>query len=94
MIGVPDEKWGEVVVAYVQPRPGLTVDPAALEALCAHSLSGYKRPTSYVVGGHPQERGRQDRQDRGAGGSCRCVGRRLAAGDGGEVLPSSRRRPA
>lgn len=40
---------GEVVVAYVQPRPDLTVDPAALEALCAKSLSGYKRPTSYVV---------------------------------------------
>ncbi|MEV6406124.1 AMP-binding protein [Streptomyces bobili] len=49
VIGVPDEKWGEAVVAYVQPRPGLTVDPAALEALCAKSLSGYKRPTSYVV---------------------------------------------
>lgn len=49
VIGVPDEKWGEVVVAYVQPRPGLTVDPAALEALCARRLSGYKRPTSYVV---------------------------------------------
>ena len=49
VIGVPDEKWGEVVVAYVQPRPGMTVDPAVLEALCARSLSGYKRPTSYVV---------------------------------------------
>jgi acyl-CoA synthetase (AMP-forming)/AMP-acid ligase II len=49
VIGVPDEKWGEVVVAYVQPRPSLTVDPVALEALAARSLSGYKRPTSYVV---------------------------------------------
>lgn len=49
VIGVPEEKWGEVVAAYVQPRPGLTVDPAVLEALCARSLSGYKRPTSYVV---------------------------------------------
>ena len=49
VIGVPDAKWGEVVVAYVQPRPGATVDPAALKALCASRLSGYKRPTSYVV---------------------------------------------
>ncbi|MCX4767830.1 AMP-binding protein [Streptomyces sp. NBC_01275] len=49
VIGVPDEKWGEVVVAYVQPRPGAAVDPAALEALCARRLTGYKRPTSYVV---------------------------------------------
>ncbi|WP_369227897.1 class I adenylate-forming enzyme family protein [Streptomyces sp. R39] len=49
VIGVPDDKWGEVVVAYVQPRPGATVDPAALEALTARHLSGYKRPTSFFV---------------------------------------------
>ncbi|MEU0821025.1 class I adenylate-forming enzyme family protein [Streptomyces mirabilis] len=49
VIGVPDEKWGEVVVAYVQPRQGLTVDPGALKALCTRSLTGYKRPTSFVV---------------------------------------------
>ncbi|MDQ0596195.1 acyl-CoA synthetase (AMP-forming)/AMP-acid ligase II [Streptomyces canus] len=30
VIGVPDEKWGEAIVAEVQPRPGLTVDPALL----------------------------------------------------------------
>jgi acyl-CoA synthetase (AMP-forming)/AMP-acid ligase II len=44
VIGVPDEKWGEVVVAYVQPESGQTVDPEALLAHCARSLSGYKRP--------------------------------------------------
>jgi long-chain acyl-CoA synthetase len=49
VIGAPDEKWGEVVVAYVQPRPGLTVDPEDLEARCAQSLSGYKCPTTYLV---------------------------------------------
>ncbi|MEU2337255.1 AMP-binding protein [Streptomyces sp. NPDC006654] len=49
VIGVPDDTWGEVVVAYVQPRPGVTVDPGALESLTARHLSGYKRPTSYVV---------------------------------------------
>jgi long-chain acyl-CoA synthetase len=49
VIGVPDEKWGEVVAAYVQPRSGLTVDPQALHALCARKLAGYKRPTSITV---------------------------------------------
>jgi long-chain acyl-CoA synthetase len=49
VIGVPDDKWGEVVAAYVEPRPGLTVDPAALQALCMHKLSGYKRPASIHV---------------------------------------------
>ncbi|MFI1360124.1 class I adenylate-forming enzyme family protein [Streptomyces sp. NPDC020898] len=49
VIGVPDEKWGEVVVAYVQPRPGSAVDPSALKALCARSLTGYKRPTAFFV---------------------------------------------
>ncbi|WP_371583271.1 class I adenylate-forming enzyme family protein [Streptomyces sp. NBC_01314] len=49
VIGVPDETWGEVVVAYVQPRPGSTVDSEALKALCARSLTGYKRPTAFFV---------------------------------------------
>jgi long-chain acyl-CoA synthetase len=49
VIGAPDEKWGEVVIAYVAPRQGATIDPDALQALCARSLAGYKRPTSIVV---------------------------------------------
>ena len=46
VIGVPDDKWGEVVAAYVQPREGHTINPEALHALCARKLAGYKRPTS------------------------------------------------
>jgi long-chain acyl-CoA synthetase len=37
------------VTAYVQPRPGHTINPEALQALCARKLAGYKRPTSIIV---------------------------------------------
>jgi long-chain acyl-CoA synthetase len=49
VIGVPDTKWGEIVTADVQPRPGHTINPEALQALCARKLAGYKRPTSIIV---------------------------------------------
>ncbi|BBX48687.1 long-chain fatty acid--CoA ligase [Mycobacterium cookii] len=49
VIGAPDEKWGEIVVAYVAPRPGAAIDSQALQALCVRKLAGYKRPTSIIV---------------------------------------------
>ena len=49
VIGVPDDTWGEVVVAFVQPRPGSTIDVEELKQRCARSLSGYKRPQTIHV---------------------------------------------
>lgn len=49
VIGLPDERWGEVVVAFVQARSGATVDVTALMARCREQLSGYKRPTAIHV---------------------------------------------
>jgi long-chain acyl-CoA synthetase len=49
VIGVPDDKWGETVAAYVQPRPGHTIDLEALHNICARKLAGYKRPTAITV---------------------------------------------
>jgi acyl-CoA synthetase (AMP-forming)/AMP-acid ligase II len=48
VVGVPDEKWGELVVAYVIPSPE-GVDAAALEAHTnGHPmLATYKRPRAY-----------------------------------------------
>jgi acyl-CoA synthetase (AMP-forming)/AMP-acid ligase II len=48
VIGVPDDHWGELVVAYViASDPEL--DAAALEAYCRghQMLAGYKRPRAY-----------------------------------------------
>ncbi|MEF8817085.1 MAG: long-chain fatty acid--CoA ligase [Salinibacter sp.] len=43
VIGVPDEKWGEVGAAFVVPDGTLTAD--AVTAHCREHLAGYKVPT-------------------------------------------------
>jgi acyl-CoA synthetase (AMP-forming)/AMP-acid ligase II len=48
VVGVPDERWGERVVAVIQPVSG----PPSLEALQQHvraSVAGYKVPRDLVV---------------------------------------------
>ena len=42
--GLADAHKGEAIVAFVVPRPGSTVDAAALVAHCRERLSGYKVP--------------------------------------------------
>jgi fatty-acyl-CoA synthase len=44
VLGVPDDKWGEVGAAYLIPRPGMTIDKAALVTWCRERLAGYKVP--------------------------------------------------
>ena len=47
VIGTPHPDWGEQVVAFVVARPGTTVDPAALDALCLDHIARFKRPKLY-----------------------------------------------
>jgi len=49
VVGVPDERYGEMVVALVVAAPGATLDEAALDELCRGRLSGYKRPKRFFV---------------------------------------------
>ena len=44
MIGVPDERLGEVGKAYVVPRPGRPVRGAEVLAFCRARLANYKVP--------------------------------------------------
>jgi acyl-CoA synthetase (AMP-forming)/AMP-acid ligase II len=48
VIGVPDEKWGELVCAIVQPKPGVTVDEAELIAFARGKLAGYETPKRVI----------------------------------------------
>ena len=49
VIGVPDDTWGERVVAYVVPRSGASVDAAELDAHLRPLLAAYKLPRSVVA---------------------------------------------
>jgi len=50
VVGVPDERWGERVVALIEPRPGATVDVDAIIAGVKNRLAGYKAPRHVVLG--------------------------------------------
>ena len=44
VIGLPDDRWGEVVTAVVAPMPGSEVNADALEAHCREKIAAYKCP--------------------------------------------------
>jgi len=44
VVGVPDPRWGERVVAVVQLRPGRTVLAEDVQAFCRDRIAGYKVP--------------------------------------------------
>jgi len=52
VVGLPDERWGQRVTAFVARRsgePGTGATPAALDVYCrASSLADFKRPREYV----------------------------------------------
>ena len=49
VVGVPDERWGEKIVALVHARDGHTIDADALGTHCRSTLAAYKVPKQVVV---------------------------------------------
>ncbi|MFA7505510.1 MAG: AMP-binding protein [Burkholderiaceae bacterium] len=48
VIGIPDPKWVEAVVAVVALRPGVTADAQALIARVAEQVASYKKPREVI----------------------------------------------
>jgi acyl-CoA synthetase (AMP-forming)/AMP-acid ligase II len=44
VVGIPDEKYGEVPVAFIEFRPGKTAQSEELIAFCRKGLAGFKVP--------------------------------------------------
>ncbi|HWW52274.1 MAG TPA: FadD3 family acyl-CoA ligase [Acidimicrobiales bacterium] len=49
VVGVPDERMGEVGMAFVVPRPGEQIDPEALITWCREQMANYKAPREVRV---------------------------------------------
>jgi acyl-CoA synthetase (AMP-forming)/AMP-acid ligase II len=48
VIGVPHDKWGEMVVAVVVCKPGMTVSEEDLVCHCKKNVAGWKVPKRVV----------------------------------------------
>jgi len=48
VVGIPDEKWGEKVVAAVVPTPGSKVEPHTIQRFCKKYLHDWKVPKDVV----------------------------------------------
>jgi fatty-acyl-CoA synthase len=44
VIGIPDERFGEEIMAWIVPRTGASVDEDAIRAFCRGSIAHYKVP--------------------------------------------------
>jgi long-chain acyl-CoA synthetase len=49
VVGRPDERLGEEVVAFVSLRPGSAAEPEEVVAFCRERLAAYKYPREVVV---------------------------------------------
>ena len=44
VVGIPDERQGEVGMAFVVPKPGTELTPEAVIAWCREHMANYKVP--------------------------------------------------
>jgi fatty-acyl-CoA synthase len=49
VVGLPDDKWGEVVAAFLRPKPGQRIDKDALIEYMRQHLSPHKTPRHWFV---------------------------------------------
>jgi len=48
VVGIPDEKWGEKVVAAVVLKPGFKIEPHTIQMFCKKHLHDWKVPKDFV----------------------------------------------
>jgi acyl-CoA synthetase (AMP-forming)/AMP-acid ligase II len=49
VIGIPDEKWGEEIIALVVPKPGHDLTEKELSRFCRENLASFRRPKRFEI---------------------------------------------
>ena len=49
VVGVEDDRWGEMVIAFVAPHAGAEIEPADAIAACRSRIAGFKAPKRVFV---------------------------------------------
>jgi acyl-CoA synthetase (AMP-forming)/AMP-acid ligase II len=56
VVGIEDERWGEVGCAIVVPKERMAIPTEELDTLCKKELAGYKRPAKFIIRDEPLPR--------------------------------------
>jgi 3-(methylthio)propionyl---CoA ligase len=54
VIAYPDQKWGEIPLAYLELKDGATVTEEEMTAFCRERLAGFKCPRKFLFGPLPK----------------------------------------
>jgi fatty-acyl-CoA synthase len=54
VVAAPDEKWGEHPCAFIDLKPGMTLEPQAVLDFCRENMAHYKVPRTVVFGALPK----------------------------------------
>lgn len=54
VIGIPDERLGEIAAAIIDPNPGDILSEAEIDAFCEHNLARHSRPRRVIFGKVPR----------------------------------------
>lgn len=54
VVAKPDEKWGEVPMAFIELKPGETATQAEITSFCREHLAGFKTPKAVEFGELPK----------------------------------------